>query len=163
SSEVWFPCSPIFRSTWPTRNPGNRLSTAKAEMPLLPFDRSVIAMTVKRPPSGPLVMSCFVPFREYRSLLRSAVVAIRAASQLARLREDRLRDAIGFLDLGDHRVDFALDEGADGAAERVQLGWHGEVHGGAAVSRERLRMATQASRSRPAGALPPGACVLTVV
>ena len=51
-----------------------------AEMPRLPFARSVTAMTTITPPIAPCVMKLFDPEMTHPSAVRLAVVRIAAAS-----------------------------------------------------------------------------------
>ena len=56
SGAVVQPCMPILSSFLPMLKPGKLRSTMNAEMPLMPFDRSVTAITVKTCASPALVM-----------------------------------------------------------------------------------------------------------
>ena len=80
SSHVAEPRIPSFNSFLPTENPLKPFSTMKAEMPLVPFDLSVIAITMKTSALEALVMNILVPLRIHLSPASTAVVCCIAAS-----------------------------------------------------------------------------------
>ncbi len=74
---------PSLFSFLPTRMPGLSSSTMKAEIPLLPLDRSVTAMSTATRPTEAFVMKFFEPFRTQVSPSRTAVVRVPLESDPA--------------------------------------------------------------------------------
>ena len=74
---------PSFSSAFWRMKPGVPVSTTKAVMPLVPFDRSVMVKSTIASATGPLVIQFLVPLMTYVSPLRVAVVRCSAASEPA--------------------------------------------------------------------------------
>ena len=71
---------PSFSSAFCLRKPGVVVSTTKAVIPLVPFERSVMVKRTIASATGPLVIQFFVPLMTYERPLRTAVVRCSAAS-----------------------------------------------------------------------------------
>ena len=71
---------PSFSSAFCRKKPGVAVSTTKAVIPFVPFDRSVMVKRTIASATGPLVIQFFVPLMTYLSPLRTAVVRCSAAS-----------------------------------------------------------------------------------
>ena len=71
---------PSLSSFFPAASPGVPRSTTNAEMPLVPFARSVTAITTSTSADVPCVMKLLAPLSTQLSPSRTAVVRIAAAS-----------------------------------------------------------------------------------
>ena len=80
SSAVSLACWPIFLIGWPREKPGRLVSTRKSETPRAPASGSVLAQTITRSATWPLVMKILPPSSRQPPSVRRARLFMAARS-----------------------------------------------------------------------------------